>query len=82
MGMSGEEKPEKTIMSIKLDRDLLDMLDEFAMENQISRSEAVRLAIKMMIDKWLEEKKKKAKARPGQISHRTVNIVIGDDDDE
>ncbi len=45
------EKPGKIAVCLKIDRDMLDMLDEFAIENQISRSEVIRIAIKMLINR-------------------------------
>ncbi len=54
------------IVTIKIEEDLLEMLDGYAIRHRMYRSEAVREAIKLLLEKELKESKvKQAKVEKG-----------------
>jgi len=54
------------IITIKIEEDLLELLDAYAIRHRQYRSEAIREAIKLLLEKELEESKvKQAKVERG-----------------
>lgn len=45
-----KKRPEKEMVSIRLDKDLLDIIDRLSTQNDISRNEFIAQAIKFAID--------------------------------
>lgn len=45
-----KKRPEKEMVSIRLDKDLLDIIDRLSTQNDISRNEFIGQAIKFAID--------------------------------
>jgi metal-responsive CopG/Arc/MetJ family transcriptional regulator len=44
------------VVSIKIEEDLLELLDAYAINNKLNRSEAIRKAIKEMLKSYYEKK--------------------------
>ncbi len=54
------------VITIKIEEDLLELLDAYAIRHRQYRSEAIREAIKLMLEKELKESKvKQAKVEKG-----------------
>ncbi len=69
----------KRIVTFKLDRETLEILEEIAAKRRTSRSALIRAAIRMAIEKWLSENNKN---NPKLQIRRPIEIMIGDKGEE